>query len=293
LVDFSELNAKDCLAVPIINVDGLTHEISCCFNKLRVLIDPIFPSLYSEPYKIIILSFSKSSLLLNLIKEKLDNNKEEYIFDSPEEYIKYSPEIKSNKPIEIQMNIPKMKDKYCLKETHFLKFNLEFKFKKYNEENEKNIKEKPFILPFIIKMELFKINLKFSSNNNKIKLDNDKFYIDEDLYSEEIISLSLEQVELKKEIKLKPLIQIEGLKDNNSHEPVIDINNEDEDKNHSEKTKINILIPKTNDNDTKMNIFINIYYSKDFKIPILINSNILPFDYKLLFYDYYCQELFK
>ena len=281
LVDFSKLNYDGCLSVPIINVDPQTYEIFCSIKEVKCSIGPIYPNLFSESYKINILNFSNCFLLLKLDKDYNIYNYDDYICDSPENLINFPEKIECNQTIEIELKLPKIKDNLNLKEIHFVKFNLEIN--NYIEKEDKP-NNKPFKLPFIIKLELMPIILMFSTKNKKINLEDNKFYIKSDLYSEEIISFTLEQTEIQKKLKFQPFIQIEGLKDNNSLEPIINIH--EEVKSEKNKIKIDLIMPNNNDKLLKINMAINLFYTEYFKIPIVINSDIHPFNYKLLTYDY-------
>ena len=295
LVDFSEINLKGSLSVPIINFDQQANEISCSVNEIKCQIGPIYPSLYSDSFKLNILNFSYTSLSLNLIKEEQKINKDDdindyYINDSPDNLITFKDKIDGNKSIEIEIKLPKIKLNTNLKEIHFIKFNLEMKRYIENSDENKIIESKSFILPFIIRLELMPIIIMFSTKNKKFILDNGILYIRQNLYSKEHISFKLEQIQLQQKIKLRPYIQIEGLKNNKNIEPKIIINEENNDKDEFSKNSIDLIIQKNNDEKTKMNIAINIFYTDTFKIPIIIDADIVPFNYYLLTYDYNSKE---
>ena len=288
-VDFSEINNNDSLSIPIINVDSQNHEISCCFNRIECNIGPIYPSLYSESYRMNILTFSNKNLFLKISDIKRDNKNDDIIHDSSEYLINFKEIIKSNMPIEIEIKLPKIQKKLCLKEIHLIEFNLEIECQKEDKDGNKDLNNKSLILPFEIKFELIPIILKFSTKNNKIIRNDYYFSISENLYTDEEISFTLEQIDNLQKIDLKPFIQIEGLENNNSKEPNIIIckdNNEKE----NQKTKIKILIPNNGKEKSKMNIYVNIYFTENYKIPILIDSIVSPFDYSLLLFDYNDRE---
>ena len=283
LVDFSDIIEKGSLSIPIINVDSETNEVSCCFNSIKCDIGSIYPSLFSEPYKINIITFSNNPLLLNLKKNQKILNVDGYNHESIEDIVKFDKKVSPNKPIEIEINIPKIEDYFNLNEIHYIHFNLEIQCQ--------NVKNIPLDLPFTIKFELRPIIVKFSTNNKKIIMENSSFLISSNLYSGEEISFDLQQVEKIKEMQLQPFIQIEGLKDNDSKEPEILINEEKGDmEKDNDKCKINIIIPKNGEENKKMKIYLNIYYTDLFKISLLIDSIILPFNYKLLFYDFLSRQ---
>ena len=286
-VDFSEININDSLSIPIINVDPQTYEISCCFNRIECNIDPIYPILYTESFKMNILSFSNKSLLLKLANIKKANINDDIIRDFPENLINFNQIINCNMPIEIEIKIPKIQNYSCLKEIHLIEFNLEIECQKEEDDNIKNLKNKSLILPFEIKFELIPFILKFSTKTKKIIKKDNYFFISEDLYSDEEISFTLEQIDKKQKIDLNPLIQIEGLENNNSNEPNIFIEHKE---NENEIIEIKFIIPNNNQEKSKMNMYINIYFTQNYKIPILIDSYICPFNYNLLFYDYNDRE---
>ena len=280
-VDFSEININDSLSIPIISIDPQTYEISCCFKRIECNIDPIYPNLYTESFKMNILSFSNKSLLLKLSNIRKSNINDDIIHDSPEDLINFNQIINCNMPIEIEIKIPKIQNYFCLKEIHLIEFNLEIECQIEESDKKKNLENNSLILPFEIKFELIPLIFKFTTKSKKIIKKDNYFFISEDLYSDEEISFTLEQIDKEQKIDLNPLIQIEGLKNNNCNEPNIFIGDKE-----NEKVEIKILIPNIGQEKSKMNIYLNIYFTQNYKIPILIDSNILPFDFKLLFYDY-------
>jgi len=284
-VDFSEINNNDSLSIPIINVDSQNYEISCCFNKIECSLGPIYPSLYSESYRMNILTFSNKNLFIKLVNRIKDNKNDEIIHDSPDYLINFNEIINSNMPIEIEIKLPKIQKKLCLKEIHLIEFYLEIECQKEDNDGNKNLKNTSLILPFEIKFELIPIIIKFSTKNNKIIRNDNYFSISENLYSDEEISFTLEQIDNQQKINIKPFIQIEGLDNNNCNEPNIIMLVDDEEKGN-EKSTIKIFIPNNGKEKSKMNIYVNIYFTENYKIPILIDSIVSPFDYNLLFYDY-------
>ena len=288
-VDFSEINNNDSLSIPIISVDSQNNEISCCFKRIECSIGPIYPSLYSNSYRMRILTFSNKILVLKLSNVK-KSNKNNFIFnDSPEYLINFKEKINSNMPIEIEIKIPEIQNKSYLKEIHLIELNLEVECQKDDNDVNKNIKNQSLILPFEIKFELAPIILKFSSKNKKIKKNDNFFSISENLFSDEEISFTLEQIDKQQKVNLKPFIQIEGLENNNSNEPNIILFIDDKDK-ENEKSKIKIIIPNNGKEKSKMNINLNIYFTENYKIPILIDSFVFPFNYCLVLYDYNDRE---
>ena len=209
-----------------------------------------------------------------------------FIFnDSPEYLINFKEKINSNMPIEIEIKIPEIQNKSYLKEIHLIELNLEVECQKDDNDVNKNIKNQSLILPFEIKFELAPIILKFSSKNKKIKKNDNFFSISENLFSDEEISFTLEQIDKQQKVNLKPFIQIEGSENNNSNEPNIILFMDAKDK-ENEKSKIKIIIPKNGKEKSKMNINLNIYFTENYKMPILIDSFAFPFNYCLFLYDY-------
>ena len=285
LVDFSEINEKSPLSIPIINVDSQTNEISCCFSNINSKIGPIFPSLYSGSYKINIITVSKTPLLINLLNNKNIEKKEDYIYDPPEELIIFNKKVDYNKPIEIEIRIPKIKDNTSLKEIHVIQFSLEINSQKNNN------KDKSLIFPIKIKFEIMPIIIKFSTKNKKILKKDNSFLISDNIYSYEEIAFTLEPAQKQSNQILNPMIQIEGLNNNNSSEPQIVINNKKRNKEEENDTKeIILIIPNNQQDQSKMDIYLNIYYSYNYKIPLYINSNIMPFNYSLTIYDLISKE---
>ena len=280
IVDFSEIKENNLLSIPIISVDSQSEEIFCSYNEININMDPFYPSLLSEPFKIYIMTISNLTMLIDMKEKKQNIIKNYHVIDSADNLVRIDNEIKNNRSIEISVKPPKVKDIFLEKEVHWLKFYLEISCKN-NDEKKQNYNKKPFRLPINIKMNLMPIIIKIISNNKKLEIENNNFIINSNLYKGEEIKFSLQQVQNNVRVKLKPLIQIEGVKNNNSRKPLISFTNEEENSNFC------IIIPK-NDNNKKYNMKanINLFYTEKVKFSIKINSELLDFDYQLNLFDY-------
>ena len=281
IIDFSQIKENNMLSIPIINVDSQTREIFCSYNALNIDIEPFYPSLFYEPYKIIILTISNENLQINIKNKGKDKNNIGDIIYNVNDYIRCDQMIKSNKPIEIQLAIPKIKDKSLEKEIHWLKFNLEITCLKENDIKKNNdYYIKPFILPINIKIHLLPIIIKIISKSKKIVLEDNSICIKNDLYTGEEIILYLQQIHLNVDLKIKPFIQIEGLEGNTSNPPQVNITDE------KEKTKISIEIPKNEDNKRNIKANLNFFYTEAIKFSICLKSIIIDFDFYLQVFDF-------
>ena len=276
IVDFSEIKENNLLSIPIINVDPQTKEIFCSYKEVNINIDPFYPSIFSEPYKIHITTFSDISLLIDIKEKEQYIAKDDIIFDSVDNFIGVDDIIESNKPIEIIVKLPKIKDTLKEKEIHILKFNLEILCQKEN--NDKY--NKPFRLPINIRMNLMPIIIRMYTCNKKLQLENNNFLINSNLYEGEEIIFYLEQIQSNIDTKLKPFIQIEGLKDNNSEKPIISMSDE------NDKTKICINITKEGNKKCNLKSNINFFYTEKIYFSININSDLLNFDYDIKIFDF-------
>ena len=281
IIDFSQMKENNILSVPIINVDSQIGEIFCSYNELNINIDPIYPSLFNEPYKILIMTISNISLSIDK-EEKNNIIDDRYIIDSIDDYIKVDNIIEKNKPIEMYLKIPKIKNLFLEKEIHILNFNLEISCNQENELKKNNINDnkKIFKLPINIRMNLMPIIIKIVTKNKKLKLKDNNFLINDELYAEEEIILYLQQIQLNTGVKLKSFIQIEGLEGNNSIPPIVTLSEE------NETTKLSIAVPKNGDKKYSLKANINLFYAEKIKFSIGINSILLDFDYQLKVFDF-------
>ena len=277
IMDFSQIQENNLLSIPIINVDSLSGDIFCSYNQLDININSFDSSLFSEPYKIQILTISNYSLLINIKEVEQYIQKKGYIIDSVENYVRVNDLVDNNKPIEIKVKIPKIEDNSIEKEIHLLKFNLEIRCQ--NNDNNKKFSIKPFRLPISIRMNLVPIILKIITNNKKLKIDHNNFLIDNKLYKGEKIILYLKEIQSNIQTKLKPLIQLEGKKDNNSTKPKISLTNE------KESFKLCVTMPNNGKGKYGMKANINIFYTQFIKFTININSDLLDFSYNVKLFD--------
>ena len=120
------------------------------------------------------------------------------------------------------------------------------------------------------------IQLLFSCENYELEFKNDSYYLKTNqLLSKEKLTFKIENYIKGDNNKLK--VRIDSLEGNTSKEPKINV----------EENSFIVEMPNVNDNDVKrINCNIECFISQNYKIPIKIDSAILPINYSFQIYDY-------
>ena len=120
------------------------------------------------------------------------------------------------------------------------------------------------------------IELLFSCDNYKLQFKNENYNLETKqlIYKEKLI-FNIQKYIKGENINIKH--RIESFDGNTANEPSI----------HVEKDKVILTIPKIENKKAKrLNCKIEFYISKNFKIPILIDCEIIPIDFNFLVYDF-------
>ena len=120
------------------------------------------------------------------------------------------------------------------------------------------------------------IQLLFSCENYELEFKNDSYYLKTNqLLSKEKLTFKIENYIKGDNNQLK--VRIDSLEGNTSKEPKINV----------EENSFIVEMPQIDDNDVKrINCNIECFISQNYKIPIKIDSAILPINYSFQIYDY-------
>ena len=254
----------------IIKINGI---LKSNYNKIFIQKGPYCPQFYSGPIILDIISLVDEDIIAEICeynREKTEeiniiNSNEKvqnliYIFPFIKEYIKVKKNIAPKETIQIEIKIPELKENEKISNCKYLGV-----LKLISGQSNYEIILDINIL--IVPNELL-----LSCRNYKLELKNGNYYI----YTNDLISRENLIFKIKSHFKGEyyfietKIILLEG---NESEKPTIE-------KDHDE---IKIIVPDSS--SKRLCCKIEFYLSLNYKIPIIIDSIILP-DYNIQFYDY-------
>ena len=179
-------------------------------------------------------------------------------------YMKVKNYIQPKEPIQIEIYIPNCVQKGKI-ENQIIKRNLKLTAGNSNCEVEIEMKILTVPIELLLSCEMYK--LEFINENYYLKTNQ--------LLSQEKIVFKIQNYFKSDNIEMQT--RIESLEGNTSKEPVIELQDD----------TLNIKLPKIENNEAKrINFRIEIYISQNYKIPIIIDSVIMPINYSFQIYDF-------
>jgi len=265
------------LTIPIISkINGV---LKCNYNKISIQKGPFYSEFYSKPMILNIMSLVDEDLEAEIHEIYEKDNKEsdnsnhinEKIFERFDveeyKYMKVKDIIKANENIPIEIYIPKNINEW------------EIENQKIRRILELKTRETHFQIEIEVKILTVPFNLLLSCKNFKLEYMNNKYYLKtHQLYSKEEIIFNIQNYFEEGKIKFKNKIDSFPLKGNTSPKPKIILRN---------NNQIKINLPKVkNDEEKRLNCEIVFYFNKTYKIPIILDSAIIPKENIFRVYDF-------
>ena len=258
-IDFNNIDPNsDSLSKPIINQDK--NKITCFCPQKKFIFGPFFPSSYNAPIEINFISFIKNLEVEIIPKE----NKYDKFFDkfvvNVNNYVKITIKIPDLENTEKEMEEDLIETKIIFSSKSLEKCEVDFEFK--------------FI---IIPLYYF-----IKCNNYKLAKYNDGLILYcHKLFSNSRIDFIIKNYNYNEEPKYQ--IDISSIDKNNCEKPIIK-----KDKNNKEHLYVEIL---NEDEKVKfLNCLLNIKFNEEFKIPLYIQSYVIPFMFEFEVYNYNLKE---
>ena len=295
--NFKDFNYKsDFLSLPILTLDT-NNLVKCCYKELNYSLGNICPSLYkNKSITFNILSFlgKNADLQMNIENKKIiyiegtDNNnltlvkKEENIINHEDNNNLVNFQIFDN-IIKILILIPQLKDKSKSQKIK-IECDLHFIGNKINNNSTIHCIFTANLIPLSIILSCEQYELAYDKDEDIYILNTHK------LNPKEIINFKLKYFNIDLQPKFKIYLESFISKDKNQ-----------ETENESEKPKLNINPKKNNfslqipDHNylgkiKRLKCLITIFLIDKLSIKIIIDANIVPFDFSIACYDYYTQK---
>ena len=284
-INYDQINLDSSyLSIPIIaNVNG---EIKSNCKMINVQVTtPFLNHFYSEPIILNIMSYVEEDIKAE-IKELSYNHKEEFEKKSPKiefsekineiriedihKYVKAKTYTKAREPIRVKIYIPNIINELEKKDIQNQKIGFLLKLIIGGTKN--------LEIPIEIKILRVSIKILFSCNNYKLEFFKGNFYLKTNkLYPEEKLIFNINNY--IKVIDIIDKTMVEPLEGNQAEKPDI----------YLEENKMLVKIPKVNNIKAKrLNYKIDCYINSKFKIPIIIDSAIIPYShYSFQIYDFF------
>ena len=278
-INYDNLNINSSLlSIPIISkVDGV---LKCNYNKISIQKGPFYSEFYSKPMILNIMSLVNEDLeaeIHEIYEKENEENNNSNLFDEKiveierkddekNKYMKVKNIIKANENILIEIYFPKNVNKQ------------EIENQKIRRILELKSKETHFQIEIEVKILTLPIKLLLSCNNYKLEYMNNNYYLKTNqLYSKEELIFNIQNYFEEVKIKFKNTIDSFPLEGNTSPKPKIIL--------RDNKIKINLSKMKNNE-EKRLNYKIVFYFNKTYKIPIIIDSVIMPLENIFQVYDF-------
>ena len=258
-IDFTNIDANsDYLSKPIINQDK--NQITCFCPQKKFIFGPFFPSEYNSPIEINFITFVKNLEVEIIPKDKDNDNLFDKFIDNINNYVK------------IIIKIPELKNLEKEVEEHLIETKIIFSNKSL-EKCEVDFEFKFIIIPLFYFIKC---------NNYKLARYNDGLILYcQKLFSNTKIDFIIKNYNYNEEPKYQVIIK--SLEKNNCEKPIVT-----KDKDDKEHLYIDIL---NNEEKVKLlNCSLEIKFNDEFKIPLYIESYVIPFMFEFEVYNYNLKE---